>query len=98
MHDVTIITWERFRELFDVKYITNAARVAKRKEFLNLKQGDMSVDEYITKFEELSRYAPHLFRTNELKIEQFVEGLKPELFRDVTVSESEGMTFAKVVD
>ena len=58
----------------------------------------MSVDEYIRKFEELSRYAPHLVGTNELKIEQFVEGLKPELFRDVTVSESEGMTFARVVE
>ena len=98
MYDIITITWERFRELFDVKYITKAARVAKRKEFANLKQGDMSVDEYIRKFEELSRYAPHLVGTNELKIEPFVEGLKPELFRDVTVSESEGMTFAKVVE
>ena len=58
----------------------------------------MSVDEYIKKFEELSRYAPHLVGTNELKIEQFVEGLKPELFRDVTVSESEGMTFARFIE
>ena len=98
VHDITTITWERFRELFDVKYITKAARVAKRKEFANLKQGDMSVDEYIRKFEELSRYAPHLVGTNELKIEQFVEGLKPEVFRDVTVSESDGMTFSKVVE
>ena len=57
----------------------------------------MSVDEYIKKFEELSRYAPHLVRTNELKIEQFVEGLKPELFRAMTVSESKGMTFAKLL-
>ena len=56
------------------------------------------MDEYIRKFEELSRYAPHLVGTNELKIEQFVEGLKLELFRDVTVSESEGMNFSRVVE
>ena len=37
VHDVTTITWKRFRELFDVKYITKAERVAKRKEFANLK-------------------------------------------------------------
>ena len=98
VHDVTTITWERFRELFDEKYITKAERVAKRKEFTNLKQGDMSMDEYIRKFEELSRYGPHLVGTNELKIEQFVEGLKPELFKDMTVSESEGMTFPKVIE
>ena len=56
----------------------------------------MSVDEYIRKFEELSRYAPHLVGTTELKIEQFTEGLRPDIFRDVTVSESEGMTFPKL--
>ena len=56
------------------------------------------MDEYIRKFEELYRYAPNLVGTNELKIEQFVECLKLELFRDVTVSESEGMTFARVVE
>ena len=92
------MTWEKFRQLFEFKYITKAARVAKRKEFANLKQGDMSVDEYIRKFEELSRYAPHIVTTNELKVEQFVEGLKPEIFRDVTVGESEGISYAKVVE
>ena len=56
------------------------------------------MDEYIRKFEELSRYAPHLVTTNELKVEQFVEGLKPEIFRDVTVGESEGISYAKVVE
>ena len=98
VYDVATMTWERFRELFEVKYITKAARVAKRKEFANLKQGDMSVDEYIRKFEELSRYAPHLVNTNELKVEQFVEGLRPEIFRDVTVGETEGTTYPRVVE
>ena len=98
MQDVTTINWERFRELFEIKYITKDARVAKRREFLNLKQEDMSVDEYIRKFEELSRYAPYLVGTNELKIEQFVEGLRPEIFRDITVNEAEGIIFSRVVE
>ena len=51
VQDVTTINWERFRELFEIKYITKAARVAKRREFANLKQEDMSVDKYIRKFE-----------------------------------------------
>ena len=58
----------------------------------------MSVDEYIRKFEELSRYAPHLVGTNELKIEQFVEGLRLEIFRGITVNEAEGITFSRVVE
>ena len=56
------------------------------------------MDEYIRKFEELSRYAPHLVTTNELKVLQFVEGLKLETFQDVTVGESEGISYAKVVE
>ena len=36
--------------------------------------------------------------TSELKVEQFVEGLRPEIFRDVTVGEMEGMTYLIVVE
>ena len=58
----------------------------------------MSVDEYIRKFEELFRYAQHLVSTDELKIDQFVEGLRPEIYSDVIVAETEGLSFARVVD
>ena len=36
--------------------------------------------------------------TNELKIEQFVEGLRLEIFRGITVNEAEGITFSRVVE
>ena len=98
VHDVATIAWERFKELFDIKYITKIARFTKKKEFANLKQGDMSVDEYIRKFEELSHYTPHLVGTNELKIEQFVDSLRLEIFRDITVNEAEGIMFSRVVE
>ena len=39
----------------------------------------MTVDEYIRKFEELSRYAPHLVGTNELKIK--AEDIQKTAFR-----------------
>ena len=98
VHDVTTLTWERFKELFEDKYISKTARVDKRREFVNLRQGDLSVDQYIKRFEELSRYAPNLVCTDELKIEQFVEGLRPEIYRDVTVGQSEGPSFSKIVE
>ena len=44
------------------------------------------------------RYAPRLDGTNKLKIKQPVEGLNLEIFRDVTVSENEGITFARVFE
>ena len=50
VYDVATVTWERFMKLFAVNYITKAVIIAKIKEFVNLKQGDMSVDEHIKKF------------------------------------------------
>ncbi|GMN57670.1 hypothetical protein TIFTF001_026775 [Ficus carica] len=94
VHDVTAMTWERFREIFETKYFTAATRKEKKNEFINLKQGSMSVDEYIRKFEELSRYAPQLVGSDTLKVGQFLEGLKPEIYRDVTMDGMVGVTRA----
>jgi len=49
----------------------------KRKEFLELKQGSMSVREYLTKFTQLSRYASSDVDTNENKQDYFRDGLNP---------------------
>jgi hypothetical protein len=47
----------------------------KKKEFLSLKQGNMSVSEYHDKFIQLSRYAPDEVADDERKQEHFMEGL-----------------------
>jgi hypothetical protein len=46
-----------------------------KKEFQDLKQGSMSVKEYVTKFTQLSRYAPHEVNTDEKKYDYFLNGL-----------------------
>ena len=51
------------------KNFIDAIKPKKRAEFANLKQEGMSVVEYICKFNELSRYAPHMVATNELKVD-----------------------------
>ena len=53
IHDVTIMTQERFKELFYNKYFTDTMRANSRAEFTNLKQGEMSVAKYIRRFDEL---------------------------------------------
>ena len=63
VHAAATLTWTEFRRLFEMKYLTSSAHKEKRKEFVNLKQGDQSVDEYVRKFE-LSRYAPHMVATD----------------------------------
>jgi hypothetical protein len=47
----------------------------KKKEFLSLTQGGMSVSEYRDHFTQLSRYAPKEVDTNEKRQERFMEGL-----------------------
>jgi hypothetical protein len=47
----------------------------KKKKFQDLKQGSMSVNEYVTKFTHLSRHAPHEVDTDEKKHECFLNGL-----------------------
>jgi len=44
----------------------------KEREFLSLKQGSLSVMEYVTKFNELSHFAPHQVDTEERRVDHFV--------------------------
>ncbi|XP_060210647.1 uncharacterized protein LOC132637597 [Lycium barbarum] len=52
-----VLTWNDFVKEFHMKYVPPAYHDAKKKEFLNLKQGSMSIAEYQQKFLRFSRYA-----------------------------------------
>ena len=96
--DVDRLTWERFKEIFYRKYFSEAHRLAKAAEFTNLKQGGMSVCDYIKKFDELSRFAPHMVSTNELKVNQFLQGLKAEIYRDIKMATGKGVPYTEVAE
>jgi hypothetical protein len=51
----------------------------KKKEFEELKQGSMSVSEYVTHFTQLSHNAPDNMDTNEKKQDWFLNGLNDGL-------------------
>ena len=51
----------------------------KKKEFLALKQGSMSVAEYRDKFIQLSRYAPIEVEDDDKRQELFMEGMNDGL-------------------
>jgi hypothetical protein len=63
----------QFRATFHAHHVPQG--VIKLKEFQNLKLGSMSVNEYVTKFTQLSRYALHEVDTDEKKQECFLNGL-----------------------
>jgi hypothetical protein len=51
----------------------------KRKEFADLKQGGMAVNEYLNSFIQLSRYAPDDINTDEKKQDVFLIGLNDDI-------------------
>ena len=48
--DLEVMTWAEFQELFMGKYFTETARHAKAQEFQELKQGAMTVMDYVARF------------------------------------------------
>ena len=66
----------RFRELFMGKFFPASARHAKAREFLELKQGTMTVLEYVAKFTELARFGDDYVASDMAKVRKFEDGLK----------------------
>ncbi|TYK24364.1 putative polyprotein [Cucumis melo var. makuwa] len=77
--DVSKITWEQFKENFYAKFFSANVKHAKPQEFLNLEQGDMTVEQYDAEFDMLSRFAPDVVRDEAARTEKFVRGLKLDL-------------------
>jgi hypothetical protein len=51
----------------------------KKKEFEDLRQGSMTVSEYVTQFTQLSRYAPDNMDIDKKKQDRFLNGLNDGL-------------------
>jgi hypothetical protein len=51
----------------------------KKKEFTNLRQGSMMINEYLNSFIQLSRYATEDINTDEKKQDMFLEGLNDDI-------------------
>jgi hypothetical protein len=73
------INWLEFRAAFRAHHVPQGVIKLKKKEFQDLKQGSMSMNEYVTKFTQLSCYAPHEVDTDEKKQECFLNGLNDGL-------------------
>jgi Retrotransposon gag protein len=73
------ITWEEFQETFREYHIPEGIMEIKAEEFRNLKQGTMTVAQYIQKFMKLSRYAMDDVNTDKKKQDRFRKGLNHAL-------------------
>ena len=74
--DLEAMTWAEFHDLFMGKYFSDTTRNAKAQEFLELKQGAMTVIEYVARFTELAHFADDYVATDVAKVRRFENGLK----------------------
>jgi hypothetical protein len=77
--DVDSITWNEFKARFCNHYVPRGTMKLKKKEFANLRQGSMTVNEYLNSFIQLSRYATKDINTDKRKQDMFLEGLNDDI-------------------
>jgi hypothetical protein len=66
--------WNEFHARFCTHYVPRGT-IKLKKEFTDLKQGSMSMNEYLNSFIQLSRYSPDDINTDEKKQDMFLNGL-----------------------
>ncbi|XP_017609284.1 uncharacterized protein LOC108455207 [Gossypium arboreum] len=74
-----MVTWEFFQEEFRNKYISERFMDQKHKEFLNLKQGCMTIAEYEREFIRLSKYARECVSSEAKMHRRFEDGLNEDI-------------------
>jgi hypothetical protein len=81
--NVGAITWNEFKVRFRTHYVPCGMLKLKKKEFSELQQDRMPVNEYLNKFTQMSRYAPDEVNTDEKKHDAFLNGLNDEILFQV---------------
>ena len=73
------ITWNNFKEQFRKYHIPAGIMKVKRREFLGLTQGSLSVSEYLHNFNHLACYSLYDVATEERKVDRFLGRLNQHL-------------------
>ncbi|KAF3677218.1 hypothetical protein FXO38_03907 [Capsicum annuum] len=80
--DTGPIEWEDFTTAFLDKFFPLELREAKVLEFINLRQGNMTLKEYSLKLTQLARYAPQVMADSRSKMTPFSDNHPIPKFRD----------------
>jgi hypothetical protein len=81
------MVWKELKDNFSSHFIPVSVMKLKRKEFLSLKQGQMTVTEYRDKFIQLSKYASRSVESDKKKREYFIKGLNEDLQSILSLNE-----------
>jgi hypothetical protein len=73
------VPWGEFRTAFRGHHLSTGTMRRKLAEFLDLRQGNRSVYEYIQEFNNVAQYGIHRVDTDVKKVELFHKGLTIQL-------------------
>ncbi|WRX26119.1 Retrotransposon gag domain - like 10 [Theobroma cacao] len=76
---ITSLIWTDFLQEFDGQYYTYFHQKEKKREFLSLQQGNLTIEEYKARFNELMSYVPNLVKSEQDQASYFDEGLRNEI-------------------
>ena len=73
------VTWDTFSKSFYSRFFPVTAQKDMEEQFIRLRQGSKSVDEYAAEFLRLSRFAPYMVTDEEKRASRFQQGLQMDL-------------------
>ena len=94
--DIENLTWAEFEKMFENQYFPESYREQLRDKFEKFEQGTMTISEYATQYQALSRFAPELVNTEEKKCRRFEKGLHSSVRR--LVMSSRLRVFTEIVE
>ena len=92
------ISWDFSVQEFQAMYVIDDYKDTKWKQFLNMKQGNLTVAKYEKEFSHRSKYTPELVLTETFRCRQFEDGLKESIKRyPTTVTSLQAVNFYQLV-
>ncbi|XP_073133837.1 uncharacterized protein [Henckelia pumila] len=84
--NLTTLTWNGFKDVFYGKYFTVSTQTRWARDFLEIRQGNMSIEEYVKKFERGRYFVPMISGDPAEELKHFTEGLNAFIRKDVRLS------------
>ncbi|XP_073153061.1 uncharacterized protein [Henckelia pumila] len=92
--NLTTLTWNGFKDVFYGKYFTVSTRTWLARDFLEIRQGNMSIAEYVKKFERGRYFVPMISGDPAEELKHFTEGLNAFIRKDVRLSGAKNYKYA----
>ncbi|XP_073149382.1 uncharacterized protein [Henckelia pumila] len=84
--NLTTLTWNGFKDVFYGKYFTVSTQTRLARDFLEIRQGNMSIAEYVKKFERGRYFVQMISGDPAEELKHFTEGLNAFIRKDVRLS------------